>query len=132
MINIIVKLIWSFVKNSFRKKNWAVKHVDDENDQTEVIENGNNIGDGKNKRPDIDAKDNSSGRVIRGEAKINDGDFESEHSITQYKLFSNRNTNGVKSWLILGVPVGTEGLMKKVLDRELDSVSRENVAVWER
>jgi len=117
--------------NSFKDKGWSIGHVDGENDQTELVENGDKIGDGENKRPDVDAKDISQKRTIRGEAKVNNGDFDSEHSITQFKLFSNRNLDGVKSWLILGVPEGTKRLMEAVLNRELDSVSRGNVAVWE-
>jgi len=46
-------------------------------------------------------------------------------------LFSNRNLDGVKSWLIIGVPEGTKHLMEAVLDRELDNESRGNVFVWE-
>lgn len=117
--------------SSFKNKAWKIKHIDGENDQTELVENENNIGDGENKRPDVDAKDELRGRIIRGEAKIGDDDFESEHSITQYKLFSNRSSDGVSSWLIIGVPVGMKRSMETVLDRELDNESRKNIAVWE-
>lgn len=117
--------------NSFKNEGWSIRHIDGENDQTDLVENDNSIGDGEDKRPDVDAKNNRQGRIIRGEAKVNNGDFESEHSITQFKLFSNRNLNGVKSWLVIGVPAGTKQLMEKVLDRELDNTSRENVVVWE-
>jgi len=117
--------------DGFKSKGWSIRHIDGENDQTDLVKNDNEIGDGENKRPDVDAKDDSQKRIIRGEAKINDGDFDSEHSITQFKLFSNRNLDGVKSWLIIGVPEGTKHLMEAVLDRELDNESRGNVFVWE-
>lgn len=116
----------------FRNKGWTVKHVDGEEDQTDIVKNGNEIGDKENKRPDIDAKDETSRRIIRGEAKVNNGDFDSEHSITQYQLFSNRDLDDVKSWLVIGVPIGTKQLMEEILDAELDDISRENVVVWER
>ena len=117
--------------NDFRKKDWKVRCIDDEGEQTIVIENKNGVGDRENKRPDIDAKDISAGRIIRGEVKVNNGDFESEHSITQYKLFSDLNLNGVRSWLILGVPQNTKGLIGRVLDRELNNICRANVFIWE-
>ena len=115
----------------FEKKEWTVNHIDGENDQTKLVENNNGVGDGESKRPDIDAKDRSKKRVIRGEAKVNNGDFDSEHSITQYKLFSSRNLDGVKSWLIIGVPSGTKEKMEEILDTELNRESRDNVFVWE-
>lgn len=117
--------------SGFKNKGWNVRHIDGENDQTELVDNDNKVGDGEDKRPDIDAKDTNQKRIIRGEAKINNGDFDSEHSITQFKLFSNKNLDGVKSWLIIGVPEGTKRLMEAVLDRELNDESRGNVAIWE-
>lgn len=120
-----------FLVNGFKNKGWSIGHIDGENDQTELVENDNKVGDGENKRPDIDAKDISQKRIIRGEAKVNNGDFESEHSITQFKLFSNKNLDGVKSWLIIGVPEGTKHLIEAVLNRELNDESRGNIAIWE-
>jgi len=117
--------------NGFKNKGWSIRHIDGEDDQTELVENDDKVGDGENKRPDIDAKDISQKRIIRGEAKVNNGDFESEHSITQFKLFSNKNLDGVKSWLIIGVPVGTKHLIEAVLNRELSDESRGNIAIWE-
>ena len=116
---------------SFRNKGWTIEHIDGEGEQTESVENNNNIGDGKNKRPDIDANDKEKGRLIRGEAKVDNGDFDSEHSITQYKLFSNRSLNGVDSWLIIGVPEGTKEKMEKVLSDNLSNKSLGNIAVLE-
>ena len=117
--------------NDFKKKGWKVRHIDGEGEQTDTVENNDKIGDGENKRPDIDAKDEKEKRVIRGEAKVNNGDFDSEHSITQYKLFSNKNLDGVSSWLILGVPTGTKRDMEEILDKELSGNNRKNVFVWE-
>jgi len=100
-------------------------------EKTDVVQNDNRIGDGENKRPDVDAKDRGNGRFIRGEAKIGNGDFESEHSKTQYKLFSDRENNGVDSWLILGVPSGRKNEMLNVLNGCLTERQLGKVAVWE-
>lgn len=117
--------------SSFKEKGWTVKNIDGENDQTPVVENNEKVGDGENKRPDVYAKDEGKGRIVRGEAKIGNGDFESEHSITQYKLFSNLYSSNIASWLIVGVPSGSKALMEKILNGCLDDKSRANVAVWE-
>jgi len=119
------------LSHSFESKGWTVKRIDGEGQQTEEVENENNVGDGKNKRPDIDAKDEGKGRIIRGEAKVDNGDFNSDHSITQYKLFANKELNGVDSWLIIGVPDGTKEKMNEVLSDNLSDQSFKNVAVWE-
>jgi len=119
------------LSESFKNKGWSVERIDGEGEQTESVENKDNIGDGENKRPDIDAKDKSKGRVIRGEAKIDNGDFDSDHSITQYKLFSNRSSNGIDSWLIIGIPNRTKEKMDKVLSDNLNDESLKNVLVWE-
>lgn len=117
--------------NKFKRKGWRIRHIDGEGEQTDVVENTDKIGDGGNKRPDIDANDDNEKRVIRGEAKINNGDFESEHSITQFKLFSNRNRDGIDSWLIIGVPEGTKSAMEEVIDGKLSESSRANITIWE-
>ena len=119
------------LSTSFRNKGWTVERVDGEGEQTELVKNENDVGDGEDKRPDVNAKDKGKGRVIRGEAKVDNGDFDSDHSITQYKLFSNRSSNGVSSWLIIGVPDGTKEKMEKVLSDNLDDESLKNIAVWE-
>jgi len=116
----------------FEGKDWTVERIDGEREETNAVKNEDEIGDKENKRPDVDARSSGPERIIRGEAKVNNGDFDSEHSITQYKLFSNLKLNGVDSWLIIGVPIGTKELMGVILDRELDDNNRKNVAVWER
>lgn len=115
----------------FKSKDWTVEHVDGEGEETDVVKNGDEIGDKENKRPDVDARSSGPTRIIRGEAKVNNGDFDSEHSITQYKLFSNLESNGVNSWLIIGVPTDTKKLMEDILDKELNDDNRKNVFVWE-
>jgi len=116
---------------TFKQRGWTVRHIDGEGEETDIVENNSKVGDGENKKPDVDAKDESEGRVIRGEAKVDNGDFESEHSITQYKLFSNRSLEEVKSWLFIGVPEGTKEKMKEILGRELGAESLENIGVIE-
>ena len=116
--------------SGFKIKGWNVERVDGEGEETNVVTN-NGVGDRENKRPDVDARTSGPERVIRGEAKVNNGDFDSEHSSTQYKLFSNLTLNGLSSWLIIGVPINTKLLMEAVLDRELDEYSSKNIFVWE-
>jgi hypothetical protein len=43
-------------------------------------------GDQKPKAPDIQAID-EAGRLVIGEAKTGEGDFETEHSLTQYNVY---------------------------------------------
>lgn len=118
--------------DAFKKKGWVIKHIDGEGEETDLVKNADNLGDGDNKKPDIDAKDEQTRRIIRGEVKIDNGDFDSEHSITQYKLFSNRSLDGVNSWLIIGVPLRTGVKLKAVLARVLSDESLEHsVAIWE-
>jgi hypothetical protein len=117
------------MKSSFLSKGWIVKSVDGEGEETEVVNNGSNIGDGENKRPDIDAKNGA--RIIRGEVKINNGDFDTKHSITQYKLFSNLSLKGVDSWLIIGVPIKTKNELMRVLNDNLAEEQLGRIAVWE-
>ena len=116
---------------SFERKSWVVERIDGEGEQTNIVRNEDGVGDGEDKRPDVDAKDPIVIRIIRGEAKINNGDFDSEHSITQYKSFFNLELNGVDSWLIVGVPNGSKNEMEAILDEALNEAQRKRVAVWE-
>ena len=69
--------------------------------QPKVVENKNGIGDGEDKRPDIDAFDDVEEVYVRGEAKTGDGDLNTKHSKTQFLLFANRhNSNNDKSSLL--------------------------------
>lgn len=113
----------------FQNKGWIVRAIDGiTNEKPSVVEN-NGIGDRENKIPDIEAYDSRSGRIIRGEAKIGNGDIESEHSITQYQLFSNRNKNGVPSWLYIIVPKQEHSNIQNIVMQNVTERSRENIGV---
>jgi len=106
----------------------AVDGVTDNDPET--VENDGSVGDGENKVPDIDAYDESEERMIRGEAKTGDGDIDSKHSITQYKLFSSRSKNGVRSWLYIIVPKSEKQFLEGVLDDNITNERfRNNIAV---
>ncbi|MFZ2193585.1 MAG: hypothetical protein WAV31_05055 [Candidatus Moraniibacteriota bacterium] len=96
-----------------------------------AVENNNNIGDCQNKIPDIEAYDELNKRVIRGEAKIGNGDIESEHSITQYKLFSSLNKNGVDSWVYIIIPQGEKMFLEKVLAENVLQKFLDNIGIIE-
>jgi hypothetical protein len=44
-------------------------------------------GDQEDKAPDVLAYDSARNRMVIGEAKTGDGDFETEHALTQYNVF---------------------------------------------
>ena len=115
----------------FKQKGWEIEHIDGEGEETDLVKNDGDVGDGENKRPDVDAKDREKRRIIRGETKVNNGDFDSDHSITQYKLFTNRRSRGIDSWLIIGVPEGTKEKMEMILSKVLEKSALNNVEVWE-
>jgi hypothetical protein len=115
----------------FKNKGYAIKAVDGVTDEKpEVVEN-KGIGDGENKIPDIEAHDNNSSRVIRGEAKVGNGDIESEHSITQYKIFSNRNKNGVDSWLYIIVPKADKQYLNSIVTQNVSKEWWKNISLVE-
>lgn len=115
----------------FGKQGFMVKAVDGVTvNQPNVVDN-DGIGDRQNKIPDIDAFDERNKRVIRGEAKIGNGDIESEHSLTQYKLFSNRDNNGVPSWLYLIVPQGQKSYAESIISRNIDRQQLDNIGIVE-
>lgn len=83
------------------------------------VKNPGNIGDGENKRPDVEGSYN--GRIFkRGEAKLEE-DLATEHSITQYKLFARRSD------LVIGVPKGVREKLEEVLKENLNKEEREAV-----
>lgn len=86
--------------------------------QPNDVENSNKIGDGENKRPDIDAFSDAEKVYVRGEAKTGDGDLETEHSKTQFLLFANRqNSNNNKpSLLYVIVPASKFGALEALLN----------------
>lgn len=97
-------------------------------EQPSVVKNSEGIGDGEDKRPDIDAYDNVEGVHVRGEAKIGDGDLETPHTETQFRLFSNLHSGVGKkmSLLYIIVPVAKIEDLKAVL-RKFGLLEKPNV-----
>lgn len=93
-----------------------------------VVENDSNVGDGKDKIPDIQAA-KPDGSVVRGEAKCGEGDIETMHSITQYLLFSNRAKGNLPSHLLLIVPQSKQAFAEAILDKYLKEWQRARVIV---
>jgi hypothetical protein len=96
-----------------------------------TVENNNKIGDCQNKIPDIEAYDERNNRIIRGEAKAGNGDIESEHSITQYRLFSRLNKNSVDSWVYIIIPPAERMLLEKVLAENVSQQFLNNIGIVE-
>lgn len=83
------------------------------------VKNPGDIGDGENKSPDVEGSYN--GRIFkRGEAKLEE-ELASEHSITQYKLFSR------KSDLVIGIPKGCREKLEKTLKEHLTEDERQAI-----
>lgn len=121
----LVSELADFLKGKGHKLS-AVDGVTD--NQPDIVKNENKVGDGENKMPDVDAQ-SSEGRVIRGEAKCGNGDIESEHSITQFKLFSSRNKGDLSSWLYIIIPQSAKSLLEKILSQNLSESQRKNVGI---
>ncbi len=66
-------------------------------------------GDQKSKTPDIQAVDEASGRLVLGEAKTGEGDFETEHSLTQYNVYLDQfdKNTGKQALVYIIVPGST-------------------------
>ncbi|MFH0989731.1 MAG: hypothetical protein V1799_06915 [bacterium] len=66
-------------------------------------------GDQENKAPDIIALNQDKRQMIIGEAKTGDGDFETEHALTQYNVFLDQvhPRTMVKAKLYIIVPQST-------------------------
>lgn len=70
-------------------KGYTIEAVDLEGyPQPNLVGNGSHLGDGGDKRPDIYAFDGVEEVHVRGEAKTGDGDLESPHTETQFRLFT--------------------------------------------
>lgn len=97
-------------------------------DEPPVVKNSDGVGDGEDKQPDIYAFDDIEEVYVRGEAKTGDGDLETLHSKTQFRLFSNRvNTeNNKASLLYIIVPQSKIDDLKQVLD-DLGLLDKDNV-----
>lgn len=63
-------------------------------------------GDQEDKAPDVYAYDGAKKCYIIGEAKTGNGDFETEHSLTQYNVFLDQfnRTTGAQALLYIIVP----------------------------
>ncbi len=98
-------------------------------DKPNVVENENGVGDGENKQPDIAAFDENEEVYIRGEAKVGDGDIESEHSVTQYLLFSNRynSKNKKSSLLFIIVPRNRKKELNNVIVNNVPEKNWKNI-----
>lgn len=96
--------------------------------EPETVENTGKIGDGEDKIPDIDAKDDKENVFVRGEAKTGEGDLETLHTETQFKLFANRynSQNDKESLLYIIVPSSKIDDLKTVLEN-LDLLNKANV-----
>lgn len=94
-------------------------------EKPKVVENEDKIGDEEDKQPDIDAFDEDEERFIRGEAKTGDNDIGTQHSITQYHLFSSRvnSKNNKSSFLYIIVPAEKKDDLN---DAIVKNVPREN------
>lgn len=66
----------------------------------------NGYGDQENKSPDIYAYDEKRHCWIIGEAKTGEGDFETEHALTQYNVFLDQfdKSTGLQADLYIIVP----------------------------
>ena len=101
-------------------KGYLIKAADLEGyPQPQSVKNENGLGDGADKRPDIDAFDDTASVYVRGEAKTGDGDLESSHTETQLKLFASRyNTASKKeSLLYIIVPAAKLPTLKGLLQK---------------
>jgi len=96
----------------------------------DTVEN-NGIGDCQNKIPDVEAYDERNKRTIRGEAKVGNGDIDSEHSVTQYKLFSRLTRDGVYSWLYIIVPKGKRQFLEQVIANNIPQKHLDNIGIVE-
>lgn len=96
--------------------------------EPEVVENKNQVGDGEDKQLDINAFDDTERVYIRGEAKTGNGDLASEHSKTQFLLFSDRfnRENNKASLLYIIVPASKIDELKAILS-ELGLSDKDNV-----
>lgn len=63
-------------------------------------------GDQEHKSPDVYAYDEERKRFVIGEAKTGDGDFETEHSLTEYNVFLDQfdKATGTQAMVYVIVP----------------------------
>lgn len=115
---------------SMQQQGYELKGVDAPNYPTPpMVENTNGVGDGEDKQPDILAFDNTTQRYIRGEIKVGP-EIGNDHSITQFKIFSNRHntSNNIDSLLIIGVPTDYVGRLRVVLNQS--GINTNNIEIF--
>lgn len=118
------RLVRELAKKFRKSYGYRVDAVDGVTEsQPDLIENSSGVGDGQDKRPDVEGFDGKNQRFVLGEAKIGEGDIGSEHSITQYRLFSNLVWNGVDVWLYIIVPKNKKQRLNDII---VDNVPRKN------
>jgi len=109
-------------------KGYTIKAADlDGYTQPDVVENNGNVGDGEDKQPDIDAYDDAEGVRVRGEAKTGDGDLETPHTETQFRLFSNLRNSAKKSSLLYIIVPSSKFENLKVVLQKLELLEKPNV-----
>lgn len=113
------------------KNGLSVNAIDGVTVKTPSVVINDGIGDRQNKIPDIEAYDERNKRIVRGEAKVGNGDIESEHSITQYKLFSRLIIDGVYSWLYIIVPSEQKQLLERVVAENIPQQHLDNIGIVE-
>ncbi|MBI3787489.1 MAG: hypothetical protein HY276_04445, partial [Ignavibacteriales bacterium] len=91
----------------FRKQHFKIIGADGVKGVARVKKLHNDgYGDQENKSPDIYAYDEQQKRFVIGEAKTGDGDFETDHSLTEYNVFLDQfdKATGVQALLFVIVP----------------------------
>lgn len=98
-----VKNLALFFQNSRKYQLLGVDHPD-YSQKPPVLPN-NGVGDKQNKQADVYAFDPALQRYVNGEVKLGP-EVSAEHSITQFKLFSNlvNTANKVPSLLVIAIP----------------------------
>ena len=88
----------------------------------------NGLGDGERKQPDVIAYDPVEGVFINGEAKTGEGDLTTQHTKTQFLLFSSlqNSQNRKSSWLYVIVPPNQIGPLESVI-HELGLGNKPNI-----
>lgn len=105
----------------------GVDHPDYEN-QPPTITNGNGAGDGENKQADVFAYDPVLQRYVNGEVKLGP-EIREDHSVTQFKLFSNleNSVNQIPSLLVIAIPTDFKEQLQSVLNQS--GINNNNIEI---